>query len=97
MDSGVVVVGSGVGGSAIAWSLAKSGANVLVLECCTRFARTRSPVSLDPFCRAYGHGNLYVVDGSSFPSAVAVPPTDHRGSGVARRQASDDPNGGNLR
>lgn len=32
MEADVVIIGSGVGGSAIAWSLAESGANVLVLE-----------------------------------------------------------------
>jgi choline dehydrogenase-like flavoprotein len=32
VEADIVIIGSGVGGSAIAWSLAKSGARVLVLE-----------------------------------------------------------------
>jgi choline dehydrogenase-like flavoprotein len=32
MDADVVIIGSGLGGSAIAWSLAASGASVLILE-----------------------------------------------------------------
>ena len=31
--------------------------------------------ALDPFCRAHDHENLYVVDGSFFPSSAAVNPS----------------------
>ena len=33
VEADIVIIGSGVGGSAIAWSLAKSGARVLVSKC----------------------------------------------------------------
>lgn len=32
MDADIVIIGSGLGGSAVAWSLARSGASVLILE-----------------------------------------------------------------
>jgi choline dehydrogenase-like flavoprotein len=29
---------------------------------------------LDPFCRAFGHQNLFIVDGSFLPNSAAVNP-----------------------
>ena len=39
-----------------------------------RFGRDRSTSALDPQCRAHEVDNLYVVDGSFFPSSAAVNP-----------------------
>lgn len=39
-----------------------------------RFGNDPAQAPLDPFCRAYDHDNLYVVDGSFFPSSAAVNP-----------------------
>src|SRR3954466_10785474 len=39
-----------------------------------RFGRDRTTSALDPLCRAHDVDNLYVVDGSFFPSSAAVNP-----------------------
>jgi choline dehydrogenase-like flavoprotein len=39
-----------------------------------RFGRDRATSALDPMCRAHDVDNLYVVDGSFFPSSAAVNP-----------------------
>ncbi|MEZ4587464.1 MAG: GMC family oxidoreductase, partial [Gemmatimonadales bacterium] len=39
-----------------------------------RFGRDPKSSALDPFCRAHEVDNLYVVDGSFFPSSGAVNP-----------------------
>jgi choline dehydrogenase-like flavoprotein len=39
-----------------------------------RFGRDRATSALDPLCRAHDVDNLYVVDGSVFPSSAAVNP-----------------------
>ncbi len=39
-----------------------------------RFGADPATSVLDPFCRAHDHDNLYVVDGSFFPSSSAVNP-----------------------
>ncbi|MFJ5287457.1 FAD-dependent oxidoreductase [Pseudomonas sp. NPDC088429] len=39
-----------------------------------RFGKDSSTAALDPFCRAFDHRNLFVVDASFFPSSAAVNP-----------------------
>jgi choline dehydrogenase-like flavoprotein len=39
-----------------------------------RFGHDAGSAPLDPFCAAYDHQNLYVVDASFFPSSAAVNP-----------------------
>ena len=39
-----------------------------------RFGHDPADAPLDPFCKAYDHDNLYVVDASFFPSSAAVNP-----------------------
>ncbi|MGF6506356.1 GMC oxidoreductase [Paraburkholderia sp. 32] len=39
-----------------------------------RFGNDAGAAPLDPFCKAYDHQNLYVVDASFFPSSAAVNP-----------------------
>ena len=39
-----------------------------------RFGHDPADAPLDPFCKAYDHENLYVVDASFFPSSAAVNP-----------------------
>ena len=39
-----------------------------------RFGADPGQAALDPFCKAYDHDNLYVVDASFFPSSGAVNP-----------------------
>ena len=39
-----------------------------------RFGHDPSDAPLDPFCKAFDHDNLYVVDASFFPSSAAVNP-----------------------
>jgi choline dehydrogenase-like flavoprotein len=39
-----------------------------------RFGHDPRTSALDPFCRAHEVDNLYVVDGSFFPSSAAVNP-----------------------
>jgi hypothetical protein len=39
-----------------------------------RFGRTPDEAALDPFCRAFDHGNLFVMDGSFWPSSAALNP-----------------------
>jgi choline dehydrogenase-like flavoprotein len=39
-----------------------------------RFGSDPAQAPLDPFCRAWQHDNLYVVDGGFFPSSAAVNP-----------------------
>ena len=39
-----------------------------------RFGDDPETSALDPFCRAHDHSNLYVIDGSFFPSSAAVNP-----------------------
>ncbi|MPW23807.1 FAD-dependent oxidoreductase [Paraburkholderia sp. CNPSo 3157] len=39
-----------------------------------RFGNDPKSAPLDPFCKAYDHDNLYVVDASFFPSSAAVNP-----------------------
>ncbi len=40
-----------------------------------RFGDDPGSAALDPFCKTYDHDNLYVVDGSFFPSSAAVNPS----------------------
>jgi choline dehydrogenase-like flavoprotein len=39
-----------------------------------RFGSDPATSVLDPYCRAWDHGNLYVVDASFFPSSAALNP-----------------------
>jgi choline dehydrogenase-like flavoprotein len=39
-----------------------------------RFGRTPDEAALDPFCRSFDHANLFVMDGSFFPSSAALNP-----------------------
>ena len=55
-----------------------------------RFGNDPGQAPLDPYCRAYDHDNLYVVDGEL--SAVlrrAQPGAHHRGPGAAHRRAPE--------
>ncbi|MBL0729623.1 GMC oxidoreductase [Piscinibacter sp. HJYY11] len=56
--------------------LAKSfGTDVVSHQCGTvRFGDDPKTSALDPMCKAWDHDNLYVVDGSFFPSSAAVNP-----------------------
>jgi choline dehydrogenase-like flavoprotein len=39
-----------------------------------RFGTDPAQAPLDPYCRAYDHDNLYVVDGGFLPSSAALNP-----------------------
>ena len=39
-----------------------------------RFGTDPATSALDPYCRAWDHDNLYVVDASFFPSSAALNP-----------------------
>ena len=39
-----------------------------------RFGADPAASALDPYCRAWDHDNLYVVDASFFPSSAALNP-----------------------
>ncbi len=53
-----------------------------------RFGNDPASSALDPYCRAWDHDNLYVVDASFFPSSAALNPgADRRRPGAARRRA----------
>ncbi len=39
-----------------------------------RFGSDPATAPLDPFCRAFGHPNLFVVDAGFMPSSAAVNP-----------------------
>jgi choline dehydrogenase-like flavoprotein len=51
------------------------GNEVVSHQCGTvRFGNDPSTSALDPFCKAWDHDNLYVVDAGFFPSSAAVNP-----------------------
>src|SRR5262249_53563591 len=51
------------------------GTEVVSHQCGTvRFGADPATSALDPFCKAWEHDNLYVVDASFFPSSAAVNP-----------------------
>jgi choline dehydrogenase-like flavoprotein len=67
-----------------------------------RFGRTPDEAALDPFCRSFDHANLFVMDGSFFPSSAALNPAltiaaqalrvaDHIAGATAEQQQSLKP------
>lgn len=61
-------------GRPIAFSRA-AGKTSTTHQCGTvRFGRTPDEGALDPFCRSFDHRNLFVMDGSFFPSSAALNP-----------------------
>ena len=51
------------------------GTDVVSHQCGTvRFGSDSATSALDPFCKAWDHDNLYVVDAGFFPSSAAVNP-----------------------
>ena len=51
------------------------GTDVVSHQCGTiRFGADPATSALDPYCKAWDHDNLYVVDASFFPSSAAVNP-----------------------
>jgi choline dehydrogenase-like flavoprotein len=74
------------------------GVTAIQHQCGTlRFGTDPSAAVLDPWCRAYDVGNLYVVDASFFPSSGAVNPSltivaqALRAAEAMRRQLSQRP------
>lgn len=61
----VIIIGTGAGGG----TLAHAHQNGTI-----RFGRDPKTSALDVNCRAHEVDNLYVVDGSFFPSSAAVNP-----------------------
>jgi choline dehydrogenase-like flavoprotein len=53
----------------------ESGHQVVVHQCGTvRMGTDPATAPLDPFCRSFDHGNLFVVDASFMPSSAALNP-----------------------
>jgi choline dehydrogenase-like flavoprotein len=78
----VIIIGTGAGGGTLAHALASTGKRILLLERGDFVRREKAnwdprhpkTSALDVNCRAREVNNLYVVDGSFFPSSAAVNP-----------------------